>query len=181
MKEIFMRKNKFTSINIISAVLLSLLLLGCSKNTDPSTGKIKRYEPNVTKKMQAADKGIFFDRGNSSKNNTFDFATSNVMWRATLDAISFMPLSNASYSGGIITTDWYSSKDNKEMIKLNIRFLSDQLESSSIVVSGFKRSCSDIINCVTKPTDQSINQSIKLKILNKARELSLQDAAKKKK
>jgi len=176
-----MKKIKFTSTNLINVILISLLLLSCSKNSDTSTGKIKRYEPNVTKKMEAADRGIFFDRGKSSKNNTFDFATSNVMWRATLDAISFMPLSNASYSGGIITTDWYSSENNKEMIKLNIRFLSDQVESSSIVVSGFKRSCSDIINCVTKPTDQSINQSIKLKILNKAREISLQEAAKKKK
>ena len=171
---------KLTPILKYSFILiLAFLLSFCSKEKDPATGKIKRYEPNVDKKVASAD-GIFFGGKNSGK-TTYDFATSNVLWRASLDTISFMPLTNVSYSGGVITTDWYSAKDGKEMIKINIRFLSDQLEISSIVVSGFKRTCENINNCITKPTDQSINQPIKEKIFEKARKLSIEDKIKEKK
>ena len=38
----------------------------------------------------------------------FDFASSNELWRASLDTLDFMPLALANYSGGIIVTDWYS-------------------------------------------------------------------------
>ena len=42
------------------------------------------------------------------KGNTYDFASSNPLWRATLDTLDFMPLVSANYSGGIVVTDWYS-------------------------------------------------------------------------
>ena len=38
----------------------------------------------------------------------FEFASSNELWRASLDTIDFMPLASANYSGGILITDWYS-------------------------------------------------------------------------
>ena len=63
----------------------------------------------------------------SSKGGTFDFASSNELWRASLDIIDFMPLSSANYSGGIIITDWYSENQSNESIKINIRFLSNEI------------------------------------------------------
>ena len=39
----------------------------------------------------------------------FEFASSNELWRASLDIIDFMPLASVNYSGGIIITDWYST------------------------------------------------------------------------
>ena len=170
----FMKNNKFYPFLL---AILILFTAACSKEKDPITGKIKRYEPNVSKKVEAAD-GIFFNKKNSG-GTTYDFATSNVLWRASLDTISFMPLSNVSYSGGVITTDWYGDAKSKEQIKINIRFLSDKLETASVVVTGFKRICDTVNNCTTKPTENTINQPIKDKILQKARELSLKDKAKK--
>ena len=162
-------------------ILFFLTMISCKTEKDPITGKIKRYETNVDKKVQASE-GIFFGKEKNSV-TTYDFATSNVLWRASLDTLSFMPLSNLSYSGGVITTDWYGSSENnnKEQIKINIRFLSDKLETSSVVVSGFKKICTNTNDCKTIPTSQNINQPIKLKILQRARELSLQDELKKKK
>jgi len=168
---------KINNITAYISILIILFLSSCSKEKDPLTGKVKRYEPNVDKKVQAAD-GIFFNKKNSG-GTTYDFATSNVLWRASLDTISFMPLSNVSYSGGIITTDWYGNKNGKEQIKINIRFLSDKLETASVVVTGFKKTCIASDDCTIKPTEYNINQPIKEKILLKARELSLQDKAKK--
>ena len=49
-----------------------------------------------------------FDGNRNSKGGTFDFASSNELWRASLDVIDFMPLLSVNYSGGIIITDWYS-------------------------------------------------------------------------
>ena len=63
--------------------------------------------------------------GGKNKGGKFDFASSNYLWRATLDTIDFMPLVSANYSGGIIITDWYSENNNpNEAIKISIRFLS---------------------------------------------------------
>ena len=45
------------------------------------------------------------------KSGVFNFNTSNPLWRATIESLSFMPLSSADYGGGIIITDWYSSGD----------------------------------------------------------------------
>jgi len=106
-------------LKILAIFLIFSIIQSCSGEIDPVTGKKKRYEPNVTKKVQAAD-GIFFNSSKDKVGTTYDFATSNVLWRASLDVISFMPLSNVSYSGGVITTDWYSNNsNNKEMIKIN--------------------------------------------------------------
>jgi len=166
---------------ILAIFLIFPILQSCSKGEiDPITGKKKRYEPNVTKKVQASD-GLIFGGKNKAGGTTYDFATSNVLWRASLDVISFMPLSNVSYSGGVITTDWYSSNISKEMIKINIRFLSDQLETSSLVVSGFKKKCDVQDNCITTPTTDTINAPIKSKIIERARELSIKDEKNKKK
>ena len=46
----------------------------------------------------------------NERGGTFDFASSNELWRASLDVIDFMPLSSVNYSGGIIITDWYSAE-----------------------------------------------------------------------
>ena len=41
---------------------------------------------------------------------------------------------SANYSGGIIITDWYTDNSNKESIKITIKFLSNEIESTSLDV-----------------------------------------------
>ena len=56
------------------------------------------------------------------KNNsgtTYEFASSNELWRASLDTIDFMPLARANYNGGIIVTDWYSEDQKLAIYKNN--------------------------------------------------------------
>ncbi len=63
--------------------------------------------------------GVYLDDINNKKeSNTFEFATSNVLWRATLKIfrISCLLL-NADYSGGIIIYDWYSENNLKRANK----------------------------------------------------------------
>ena len=143
--------------------------------------KKKRINPNVLERAgEARDKGggIF----NSSRGNqatTYEFSTSNVLWRASLQVLDFIPLNNVDYSGGVIVTDWYSSEDSKESIKFTIRFLSSELQASSVNVKSFNRICNIQNICSTKKGSEELNQKIKSSILEKAREIKLKDDRKK--
>ena len=76
--------------------------------------------------------------GNNSKGTTYQFSTSNPMWRASLETIDFMPLASANYSGGIIITDWYSSNTaSSESIKITIRFLTNEIVSNALDIKVF--------------------------------------------
>ena len=83
-------------------------LSNCSSNTDPVTGEKVIINPNPKEKAREyADKGggLFGDINKKSSVNTFEFGTSNVLWRATLKTLDFLPLQNADYSGGVLVYD----------------------------------------------------------------------------
>ena len=46
--------------------------------------------------------------GGKKKGGVFDFASSNELWRASIEVLDFVSFTNASYSGGILITDWFS-------------------------------------------------------------------------
>ena len=71
----------------------------------------------------------------------FEFASSNELWRASLDVIDFMPLASANYSGGILITDWYSEKNPNESIKITIRFLTNEIRSDALDIKIFNKKC----------------------------------------
>ena len=106
----------------------------------------------------------------TSKGGTFDFASSNELWRASLDVIDFMPLSSVNYSGGIIITDWYSDiNEPSESIKISIRFLTNEIRSDALDIKVFNRKCIDnLINCKITSTDKMLVTEIKKQILKKA-------------
>ena len=99
---------------------------------------------------------------------SFEFASSNELWRASLDAIDFMPLASANYSGGVIITDWYSENDQNESIKITIRFLSNEIRSDSLDINIFLKNCKDLMNCKTIQTEGQIASELRKKILKKA-------------
>ena len=170
-----------SSILIKIAILCLLIpLLNCSKSEiDPVTGKKKRFEPNVRERVNTKDGIIFSNKGNNA--GTFDFATSNPLWRASLKVIEFMPLSSASYSGGIITTDWYSGSANTpEELKITIRFLSDELNINSINVTSYKRVCTNSMSCTVGKGSLEVSKKIKEKIIEEARKISIEQSRKKK-
>ena len=104
------------------------------------------------------------------KGGVFDFASSNELWRASLDVIDFMPLSSVNYSGGIIITDWYSTAESpSESIKVSIRFLTNEIRSDSLDIKMFSKKCSSsLLNCEIKETKGVIITELKKKILKTA-------------
>ena len=111
---------------------------------------------------------------------TYEFASSNELWRATLDTIDFMPLTTANYSGGIIVTDWYSDNQNlNENIKITVRFLTNEIRSDALDLKIFYRNCDSSNKCKIFEKDGNLSKELKKEILKKA--VSYQQQAKDKK
>ena len=106
----------------------------------------------------------------TNRGGVFDFASSNELWRASLDAIDFMPLSSVNYSGGIIITDWYSSDSStNESIKISIRFLTNEIRSDALEIKIFNRKCSNsYLNCKFSELTGDLKFEIQKEILKKA-------------
>lgn len=106
----------------------------------------------------------------------FLFASSNPMWRATLEKLSFTPLNVVDYSGGVIITDWYSDNTNSE-VKITVRFLSNEIRTDALKIIIHKRNCKSFNNCIIKEINNSTNNEINLAILKRAAELKKNDLA----
>ena len=107
---------------------------------------------------------------NNKSGGTFEFASSNELWRASLDVIDFMPLTSVNYSGGIIITDWYSDEQNQnESIKISIRFLTNEIRSDALNIKIFNRKCTNnLMNCKITESNKILVKEIKKEILKKA-------------
>jgi len=172
-------------IKIFLSLLFCIFILNCSK-TDPVTGEKILIEPDPQKRAREfADKGggIFGDINNKKSSSTsVDFASSNVMWKATLKTLEFLPLSNTDYSGGIIVYDWYSQTNNpREQIKISVRFLSNELKSDSIKVIAHKKICDSVDKCSNSTLDEKFSNTVKENIITSARLLKIEEAKKEKK
>jgi hypothetical protein len=167
-------------------ILLILVTFSCSNTTDPVTGERIIIEPDPAKKAReaAARGGGLFGEigGQKSSGQTVNFANSNVLWRATLKSLDFLPLLNADYSGGIIIYDWYSQTNNlKEQIKISVQFLNNELRSDSIKITVHKKICETAERCSNSTLDQNFANSIKDSIIASARTLKIEEAKKEKK
>ena len=116
-------------------------------------------------------RSIKFGKLGQGGSGKFDFATSNVMWRATIEILDFVPLTSADYGGGIVITDWYNDTQNQgESIKIMVRFLSNEIRADGIKVVVYDRFCKDgnMLNCQTSVNKSEVSEEIKLAILKKA-------------
>ena len=177
-----MKKNNIHSILLI---ILFFFINNCSKS-DPVTGKTEVIEPNPYKRaQQIAEKGggIFGDINRVGKSSgNYEFSTSNVLWRATLKNLEFLPLLNADYAGGIIIYDWYSQSNNaNEQIKISVQFLSNELRSDSVKIIAHKKICDNFNKCSNASSDQKFAETIKDSIIASARTLKIEEAKKEKK
>ena len=162
--------SKITKKSLLcSTIILSFLLTsGCGiyKRSDVKDNPVnskQRARKNVAE-------GKSFSLGNLGKNNgtNYQFASSNPIWRASLDILDFTPLSNVDYSGGIIITDWFENDNDKNSnLKISIKFLSNELRADGLDVTIFEKKCLNSI-CKTRKLEKNISNDIKKTILKKA-------------
>ena len=163
-------KNK----NFIIFFLILFSLSSCAKEGFFKTGDARKNPPDPRLRVKKnLEEGKGFRLSNSMMGNrggtNFEFASSNGLWRASLDVLDFMPLTSANYSGGIIITDWYSEQGNtEESIKITIRFLSNEVRSDAIDVDIFYKKCIAANNCKINKQDGQLKKEITKQILAKA-------------
>ena len=178
----------FMSKNRLFILFFTLIFTQNCSSVDPVTKEKVLIEPNPDKRAREfADKGggIFGNIGKIGVNKSggaIDFESSNVLWKATLKTLDFLPLLNADYTGGIIIYDWYTETINsKEQIKVSVRFLNNELRSDSIKVTTHKKICESTDKCLNTVMDQKFSDNIKDSIIASARALKIEEAKKEKK
>ena len=121
------------------------------------------------KKNLEEGRGFRLFGGNENSGTNYEFASSNELWRATLDTIDFMPLTTANYSGGIIVTDWYSDNQNlNENLKITIRFLTNEIRADALDLKIFYRNCNSLNQCKVTKKEGNLVKELKKEILKKA-------------
>jgi hypothetical protein len=170
--------------NLFFLSLLIIILSSCKSNEkqDGNTGNQEKFEPSAdVRAREFADKNpITLFKDSKDKNTNFEFGTSNVLWRASLKTLDFIPLATVDYSGGLIITDWYSEgKLNKEQIKIQVRFVSTELRSDSIQVISYKKICEGNNGCTNIAGNENFNKEIKDLIINSARQIRIEENKKK--
>ena len=133
--------------HIILGLLLSVTLGACSgieKTAQYPTGMDRDgldQGDNYSEKESICGEGGLSIFGDKDKKPSGDSITVNSqLWRASLDTVSFMPLTNVDPFGGVILTDWYNDPNTpNERYKLNVFVIGSQLRSDAIRVSAFQQ------------------------------------------
>ena len=158
-------------ITIAISIACLIFLTGCEalKYKKVSAKEFPPDPDERIKKNMEEGRGFRITGGNN-QGTTYSFATSNPLWRATLDSLDFMPLVSANYSGGIVVTDWYSENNTpEESIKISIRFLTNEIRADALDVNVFYKICSkDLTNCRVNKKNNELVSEITLSILKKA-------------
>ena len=159
--------------NLAFLTIILFLLSACNGKMPGADARKYPSDPKKRIEQNIKDGKSFrlMDLGNNNKSGgTFEFASSNELWRASLDVIDFMPLTSVNYSGGIIITDWYSDEQiQNESIKISIRFLTNEIRSDALNIKVFNRKCTNnLMNCKITESNKILVKELKKEILKKA-------------
>ena len=158
---------------ILPNLLIPLILIALSSCGTGGDARKNPPQPELRVKRNLEEgRGFTIDnvlKNRKKRGGNFEFASSNELWRASLDTIDFMPLSSVNYSGGIIITDWYSDDTNlDESVKISIRFLTNEVRADALNIKVFYKKCNQVMNCKISQKKGTLVTELKRKILNKA-------------
>ena len=157
---------------IFSVILTALILLASTSCGIYQPSDARKVSPNADERVRKnleEGKGITLMGGIKGGKTSYQFASSNPMWRATLEILDFLPLSNVDYSGGIVTTDWYNDgTSGDESIKITVRFLTNEIRSDGIKIIVHKKKCSVQQECTVRKVSSALEYELQVAILKKA-------------
>ncbi len=171
-----MKFYKFLALTIIA-----ILALNSCKALKPKWVDTRNVPTDA---RERARKNIEEGRGVSlgnlgNRKTTYQFSSSNPMWRASLEVLDFIPLTTVDYSGGVIITDWYNDNAGNDAIKVTVRFLSNEVRTNSIKVVVHKKTCDNNQNCATNKIDSKIEEELVTSILKLAAKFEKETKTKK--
>ena len=161
---------------IVAAIAFAIILSACE-----SIGIAPDPPPPVADRSSGSSNNgglleTVFGDGQSSGSGSGSgsgIGVNSFLWRASLDTISFMPLSSADPFGGVIITDWYSPPETpRERIKLNVYILGRELRADGLRVSLFRQTRASQLWQEANVDPKTVRE-IENAILKRARELRI--------
>jgi len=155
----------------LSFAFLTLAFTSCGIYKPVDARKVSPNADERVKKNLEEGRGftLMGGMGKNKGGTTYSFASSNPMWRATLEILDFIPLSNIDYAGGIIITDWYNEgTSSNESVKITIRFLTTEVRADGIKIVVHKKKCTQQQNCRIQKVDSALESELQVAILRKA-------------
>ena len=164
---------------LLSTIALSALV-ACDKFDDGADPTYpKQQEKTVTAGTSSVHSGsnggsLIGDLFAEDETNVLMVAVNGYLWRASLDTLSFMPLSSADPFGGVIITDWYSPPETPgERFKVTAYILDRALRSDGIRVSVFRQALMEAGNWADVSVHEGLASDLENTILSRARELKV--------
>jgi hypothetical protein len=162
-----------------AAVALTLALSGCSSSNNyqssPTAGQDR--DPSATSGGGVFGSGLFAGSGNREAGDP-TVAVNAFLWRASLDTISFMPLTSADPFGGVIISDWYAPQETPdERFKVNVYILGRMLRADGLKISVFRQTRDAQGRWSDAAVGPEVAAEFENAVLTQARELRLRAVA----
>ena len=164
--------------SLLFLALTCIIMAGCAGNFElPDWVDAEASRERAQEREQKRDGGpsgkiqnnlLLFQSDTADKGASI--GVNALLWRASLDTVSFMPLEQADPYGGIIMTEWYINPENpNERYKIIIYILDTRLRADALRVSFFMQQLIDG-EWVNKTTSDETRISLENSILTKARQ-----------
>ena len=161
-------------LGLLGVFLLALVGVGC-QNAE-TVAPPDTYDPRWRGAEQAGGSifgsggvTLFSDEGEAPASG---IGVNALLWRATLDTVSFMPLLSADPFGGVIITDWYAPPESPdERFKMTVYILGRTLRSDGVRVSVFRQERGGDGLWEDRAVSPNTAVSLEDKILDRARQL----------
>ena len=166
---------------LLALTIIAILALNSCKALKPKWVDTRNVPTDARERARKnVEEGRGVSLGNlGNRKTTYQFSSSNPMWRASLEVLDFIPLTTVDYSGGVIITDWYNDNAGNDAIKVTVRFLSNEVRTNSIKVVVHKKTCDNKQNCATNKIDSKIEEELVVSILKLAAKFDKEKKTKK--
>lgn len=158
---------KITKISLLFAIFI-FFFNSCGIYKPVDARKVPQNAEEKRRQNIEEGRGISIKNALGNRSTTFEFSSSNPLWRASLEVLDFIPLNTLDYAGGIIISDWYSDKGSNESIKISIRFLTNEVTANSLKINVYKKICNKENICETNLIKSNISKELSLAIIKKA-------------
>jgi Domain of unknown function (DUF3576) len=154
--------------------IAALLLAGCSSDKAAEEPEPRQVEANAGSANGGLLDGLLSSGLTSGGQRSETITVNSYLWRASLDTISFLPLSTADPFGGVIITDWYSPPETpSERFKVNVYILDRELRADGLRVAVFRQVREGNGNWVEAKVDDRTGRDLENAILKRARQMRI--------
>jgi hypothetical protein len=172
-------------LGILAGTGLALFVGGCGlfsggeqQFPKPVPGTDNRYDPSPAPNAQTG--GLFGPGGltlggkPAPESGGTGIGVNGLLWRASLDTLSFMPLASADPFGGVIITDWYTAPETtNERFKATVYILDKRLRADGLKVAVFRQEKRADGGWVDTPVSAETSTKLENAILTRARQLRI--------